>query len=152
MSEAATITAVELLNSIGTPVSTIANNLGINRLDRRGFQKYLHDYADRAALDGQLIDAARVNVLCANRALFLAQAHMELICWLAENNYTISSTSVKWYSWKKILAKYRLPLLGVSSQTSHLRNHLQEIKKTADQVYTDLEDNKVSPVSLGFGS
>ncbi|CDM32530.1 unnamed protein product [Penicillium roqueforti FM164] len=145
MYQEAITTAVGLLDSIATPVSTIANNLEANRLDRRAFRKYLWDYADRAALDGELIDAARQNFRCSNRALFLAQAHMELICWLADNNYTISSTSVKWYCWKKILGKYRLPLL-VSSQTSRLKNHLREIKKAADQLYTDLEDNMIAIV------
>ena len=142
--------AVELLDSIGTTVNTIANNLGANRLDRRTFRKCLCDYSDRAASDSQLIDAARQNVRCANRALFLAQVHMELICWLAENNYTISSTSIKWYSWKKIFAKYRLPLLGVSSQTSHLRGQLQTVKNTAGQVYTDLDDANVKSRLVRF--
>lgn len=138
-----TTTEVELLGSIGTTIDTIANNLGGNRLDRRTFRKYLCDYSDLAASDGQLLDAARHHFRCTNRALFLAQAHMELICWLAKINYTISSTSIKWYSWKKTVPRYRLPLLGVSSQTSHLRSQLQNIKKTADQVYTDLDDANV---------
>jgi hypothetical protein len=138
-----TTTAVELLDSIGTAVHTISDNLEANRLDRTFFRKCLCDYADRAASDSRLIDAARQNVRCANRALFLAQAHMELICWLAENNYTMSSTSIKWYSWKKIYAKYRLPLLGVSSQSAHLRSRLQSVKNIAGQVYTDLDDANV---------
>ncbi|KAJ5990139.1 hypothetical protein N7499_010666 [Penicillium canescens] len=145
MSEEIT-TAVELLESIGTAVNAISDNLGANRLDRVAFRKCLYDYSDRAASDSRLIDAARQNVRCANRALFLAQAHMELICWLAENNYTISSTSIKWYSWKKLFAKYRLPLLGVSSQTSHLRSRLQSVKNIASQVYTDLDDANIPTV------
>lgn len=138
-----TTTAVEILESVGATIYTIADNLGANRLDRRSFRKYLCDYSARAASDGQLITASRQDVQCANRALFLAYAHLELICWLANNNYTVSSTSVKWYSWRKIFSKYRLPLLGVSSQTSSLTSMLRNIGKIADQVYADLDAKNV---------
>jgi hypothetical protein len=110
-------TALDILENVGATVNTIAINLGANRLDRRSVRKYLRDYAERAASDGQLIDASRRDTpQCANRGLLLAYSHMELICWLATNNYTISYTSVKWYSWRKVLSKYRLPLLGISPQ------------------------------------
>ncbi|KAJ5188487.1 hypothetical protein N7491_004810, partial [Penicillium cf. griseofulvum] len=149
MPEETTI-AVELLGSIESTINTIANNLEANSLDRRSFRKYLRDYAERAASDGRLINASRQGF--ANRGLLLAYAHMELICWLAKSNYTISSTSVKWYSWKKVFAKYRLPLLAVTSQTSHLRNHLQNISKKADQVFAELEANDIpiSPDSIKY--
>lgn len=147
-------TALELLDNVGDTVNTIAINLGANRLDRRSFRKYLRDYADRASSDGRLINASREDTLqCANRGLLLAYAHMELICWLANNNYTISSTSVKWYSWRKIRAKYRLPLLGFSPQKSHLTKKLQYIKTTADQVYAEIDGRNVSIslyLSLGY--
>ncbi|KAJ5472655.1 hypothetical protein N7530_006656 [Penicillium desertorum] len=141
--------ALELLDNVGDTVSTIAINLGANRLDRRSFRKYLCDYADRAASDGRLINASREDTpQCANRGLLLAYAHMELICWLANNNYTILSTSVKWYSWRKIRAKYRLPLLLVSPQKSHLLRKLQYIKTIADQVYAEIDAKNV-PVLEG---
>ncbi|KAI1829050.1 hypothetical protein DTO027I6_10006 [Penicillium roqueforti] len=137
-------TALELLNNVGATVDTVATNLGANRLDRRSFRKYLCDYAVRAASDGQLINASREDTpQCANRGLLLAYAHMELICWLAQNNYTISSTSVKWYSWRKLRSKYRIPLLGVSPQKSHLTRKLQYIKTIADQVYAEIDAKNV---------
>jgi hypothetical protein len=146
-------TALEILDSIGATVNTIAINLGANRLDRRSFRKYLCDYADRAASDGRLINASREDTpQCANRGLLLAYAHMELICWLANNNYTMSSSSVKWYSWRKIRAKYRLPLLGVSPQKSHLLKKLRYIKTVADQVYAEMDAKNVSiPLYLSLG-
>jgi hypothetical protein len=146
-------TALEILDSIGATVNTIAINLGANRLDRRSFRKYLCDYADRAASDGRLINASREDTpQCANRGLLLAYAHMELICWLADNNYTMSSSSVKWYSWRKIRAKYRLPLLGVSPQKSHLLKKLRYIKTVADQVYAEMDGKNVSiPLYLSLG-
>lgn len=137
-------TAVELLESIGATTSTIANNLEANRLDRRTFRKFLRDYSERAASDGRLINAARQDSRCSNRGLFLAYTHMELISWLAKNNYTISSSSIKWYSWRKISSKYRLPLLSIFSQTSELQNQVQKIKKTADMLFTDLDANNVT--------
>lgn len=143
-------TALELLDNLGATISTIAINLGANRLDRRSFRKYLCDYADRVASDGQLINASREDTpQCAKRGLLLASAHMELIWWLARNNYTISSTSVKWYSWRKVRAKYRLPLLGVSPEKSHFIKQLQNIKNIADQVYAEIDAKNVS-ISLYF--
>ena len=145
-------TALELLNNVGATVDTVATNLGANRLDRRSFRKYLCDYAVRAASDGQLINASREDTpQCANRGLLLAYAHMELICWLAQNNYTISSTSVKWYSWRKLRSKYRIPLLGVSPQKSHLTRKLQYIKTIADQVYAEIDAKNVSISQFLFG-
>lgn len=140
-----TTAALELLDNVGATVNTIATNIGANRLDRRSFRKYLCDYAERAASDGQLINASREDTpQCANRGLLLGYYHMELICWLAKNNYTISSTSVKWYGWRKVRAKYRLPLLGLSAQKSHLTKHLQNIKNIADQVYAEIDAKNVS--------
>ncbi|KAJ5593463.1 hypothetical protein N7537_010367 [Penicillium hordei] len=140
-------TALEVLDSIGATVNTIAINLGANRLDRRSFRKYLCDYADRAASDGRLINASKEDIpQCANRGLLLAYAHMELICWLANNNYTMSSSSVKWYSWRKIRAKYCLPLLGVSPQKSHLLKKLRYIRTIADQVYAEIDAKNVPPL------
>ena len=64
-------TALEILDSIGATVNTIAINLGANRLDRRSYRKYLCDYADRAASDAQLINASReATPQCANLACF----------------------------------------------------------------------------------
>ncbi|KAJ5264797.1 hypothetical protein N7505_007590 [Penicillium chrysogenum] len=138
------ITAIELLDDVGDTVETIATNLGANRLDRRSFRKYLCDYADRAASDAQLINASREDTpQCANRGMLLAYAHMELLCWLAKNNYTISTTSVNWYSWRKIRAKYRLPLLGVSTQKSHLARKLRHIKTIADQLYAEIDGKNI---------
>ena len=145
-------TALEILDNVGATVNTIAINLGANRLDRRSFRKYLCDYADRAASDGRLINASRDNTpQCANRGLLLAYAHMEMICWLAKNNWTISSSSVKWYSWRKILAKYRIPLLGISPQKSHILKKLKYIKTIADQLYAELDATDVS-ISLYLSS
>lgn len=138
-------TALELLDNVGPTVNTIAINLEANRLDRRSFRKYLCDYAERAASDGQLINASRGDTpQCSNRGLLLAYSHMELICWLAANNYTISSTSVKWYSWRKIYSKYRLPFLQISPQKSHLPRQLQNIKNIADRVYGEVDAKNVS--------
>ncbi|KAJ5680525.1 hypothetical protein N7455_008381 [Penicillium solitum] len=137
-------TALELLDNVGPTVNTIAINLEANRLDRRSFRKYLCDYAERAASDGQLINASRGDTpQCSNRGLLLAYSHMELICWLAANNYTISSTSVKWYSWRKIYSKYRLPFLQISPQKSHLPRQLQNIKNIADRVYGEVDAKNI---------
>jgi hypothetical protein len=141
------IAAVELLSKLAGTIHTIAANLGDNRLDRRTFRYLLYNYASRAESDGHLINTSRQDSRCADLGLYLAYSHMELISWLARNNYTILSTSVKWYSWKKLLRKYRLPLLSISSQTAYLKDLLENIKKFAELVYTDLEAKNVKSQS-----
>ncbi|KAF5862756.1 hypothetical protein ETB97_011206 [Aspergillus alliaceus] len=138
-----TITAVEFLSHTGILVQTIARNLRDNRLDRKTLQTHLLEYAARAEYDGRLINASRQDSRCVEHGLFLAYVHVELITWLARFNYTIPATSVKWYSWKKLLTKYRLPLFSVSSQTAELRGQLENIKAKADLVQADLGINNV---------
>lgn len=135
---------VELLSSLASIVQSVASNLQHNRLDRRAFQKLLRDYSSRAESDGALIFSARQNAQCVHHGLLLAYTHIELVSWLEKNNYNLVSTSVKWYSWKKLLRKYRLPLLAISSQTSQLRDMLRNVVEKADILYSDLQDNNVS--------
>ncbi|KAJ5521635.1 glyoxalase family protein [Penicillium freii] len=120
-----------LLTELATIIRAIAANLRENRLDRKSFQGLLYEYASRAGSDGQLICASRQNPRSINPGLFLAYTHVELVSWLVKNNYTMNSTSVKWYSWKKIFSKYRLPLFSISSQTAELHENLQNIEKKA---------------------
>jgi hypothetical protein len=135
---------VELLSSLASIIQSVASNLQHNRLDRRDFQKLLRDYSSRAESDGALIFCARQNAQCVHHGLLLAYTHIELVSWLEKNNYNLVSTSVKWYSWKKLLRKYRLPLLAISSQTSQLRDMLHNVVEKADILYSDLQDNNVS--------
>ena len=139
------VTAVEFLADIAKTIQTIATNLQENRLDRRTIIGLLRDYSARAESDGRLINAARQDSHCVNRGLFLAHCHMELISWLGNNNYTIRSTSVKWYSWKKLYTKYRLPLFSIQSQTTELQSQLKNIERIADLVWADLQANNVRP-------
>lgn len=141
------ITAVEFLTDMGKTIQTIATNLRANRLDRTTIQKILLDYSYRAESDGRLMNASRQNPQCWNRGLFLGYTHMEFISWLSKNNYTVLSTSIKWYSWKQFFSKYRLPLFSISSQTADLQSQLQHIEKTAELVHADLESNNVKRFS-----
>ncbi|CAP79865.1 Pc12g02380 [Penicillium rubens Wisconsin 54-1255] len=87
-----TITEVEVLDSVGVTIDTTANHLGRNRIDRSTFRKYLCDYSNLAASDRQLLKAARHNFRCANRALFLAEAHKEL----SEENRSQTPPAITW--------------------------------------------------------
>ncbi|KAJ5610865.1 glyoxalase family protein [Penicillium lagena] len=138
------VTAVELLTKTGTIVLAIETNLHHNRLDRKTIRRLLREYSARAESDGRLINAARQDSDCANRGLFLAYAHMELITWLANKNYTVTSSSIQWYSWKQFQSKYRLPPFWTSSYTSDLQSQLDHIEKTAALVCADLEAHNVS--------
>ena len=136
---------IVLLTELATIVRNIAVNLRENRLDRKAFQELLYEYASRAGSDGQLLYASRQNSRSINPGLFLAYTHMELISWLVKNNYTTKSTSVKWYSWKKIFSKYQIPLFSISSQTANLRENLRSIEEKAGMVYAVLQANDVRP-------
>lgn len=136
--------AVKLLSNLASIVTNIATNMQQNRIDRKEFQKLLRDYASRAKSDGRLLFASRQNSRCVNHGLFLAHTHVELVSWLEKNNYNLASTSVKWYSWRKLFPKYQLPLFSISSQTTQLRNMLRIVEETANSLYSDLQANNVS--------
>lgn len=138
-----TTTAVEFLADMADTFKAIATNLRDNRIDRTKLLKLFFEYAARAESDGRLINASGQDPRCVNRGLFLAYTHMELLSWAANNNYTIPSTSVKWYSWRKIFSRYRLPLFSISSQTEELQSLMQNIEKVASLVYSELGKNNV---------
>lgn len=125
-------------------VQNIATNMQQNRLDRKEFRKLLRNNASRAESDGRLLFASRYNSRCVDHGLFLAHTHIELVSWLEKNNYILVSTSVKWYSWKKLFPKYQLPLFSISSQTTQLRTMLRIVEETANTLYSDLQANNVS--------
>lgn len=140
--------AVKLLTNLASIVKSIATNMQQNRLDRKEFQKLLRDYASRAESDGRLLFASRHNSRCVNHGLFLAHTHIELVSWLEKNNYNLVSTSVKWYSWKKLFPKYQLPFFSISSQTTQLRTMLRIIDERANSLYSNLQANNVSKYPL----
>ncbi|CAG8112101.1 unnamed protein product [Penicillium nalgiovense] len=123
--------AIELLENVGDTVDTIATNLGAKSLDRRSFRKYLRDYADRAASDAQLINASREDTLP--------------ICYAGLRKTTIPSQlrPSNGTAGGKMRAKYRLPLVGVSTRKFHLSNKLQHIKTIADQLYTEIDGKNI---------
>ncbi|KAJ5637026.1 glyoxalase family protein [Penicillium lividum] len=138
------ITAVDFLATTASIIDTIRTNLLRNRLNRKDFQKLLSDYSNRAESDGRLMNAARQEPHCANRGLFLAFNHMELVSWLDKQNYNINSTSVKWYSWKQILDQNRIPPFWSSAPTVELQALMKNIERTAALVYADLKAHNIS--------
>lgn len=136
-------TAVDFLIKTATIVHQIETNLQYNRLDRKSLRRLLDEYSLRAESDGRLMNAARQESHCAGRGLFLAYTHMELLSWLAKNNYTLPSTSVKWYSWRQFCSKYRIPPFWASAKSSDLASQLDHIKKTAALVCADLQAYQV---------
>lgn len=132
----------DLLTNLAIITESIATNLKKNRLGRKSIQLLLREYASRAESDGQLLYTARVNQ-CVDHALSLAQSHLELVIRLVSDNYNLSSTSVKWYSYKMLCPRNQLPLFCVGSKTTQLRHILRTIEKKADITYTDLQANNV---------
>lgn len=136
----------DLLTHMAIIIDSIATNLQKNCLDRKSIQKFLRLYSSRTESDARLLYTARVSLQCVDHALFLAYAHMELVAWLVKNNYNLQSTSVKWYSFKKLLPRYQLPLFSIDSQTAELRSKLYTVEEKAEIVYADLQANDVRRV------
>lgn len=136
---------LDMLIHLATIIESIATNLRQNRLDRKSIQKLLQNYISRAESDGLLLYTARVNQ-CVGQAVCLATSHMELVSWLVKNNYNLQSTSVRWYSYKKLLPRNRLPLFSIYQQTAALGEKLRRIEKNANLVYTDLLAKNVRKV------
>jgi hypothetical protein len=137
------ITAVDFLIKTATIIQKIEKNLELNRLDRKKIRELLNEYSRRAESDGRLMNAARQDDQCANRGLFLAYTHMELLCWLAKNNFNIPSSSIRWYSLRQFLPKYRIPSFWSSAKPSELKSQLNHIKRTAALVHADLQAHRV---------
>lgn len=137
----------DLLTHLAIIVDTIAMNLQKNHLDRKSIQTLLRKYAIRAESDGQLLYVARVNE-CVDHALSLAESHLELVSWLVNNNYTISSTAVKWYSFERLFPRNQLPLFCLPFKTSQLRHKLKTIEERADITYADLQANNVRGTNI----
>ncbi|KAJ5938538.1 glyoxalase family protein [Penicillium verhagenii] len=137
-------TGVEFLAKTAHIIDSIRTNLRHNRLDRKEFQRLLGLYSNRAESDGRIMNAARQEPHCANRGLFLAYNHMELISWLNQKNYTIPATSVKWYNWKQFRGQNRIPPFWSSSATMELQALMSNIERTAALVCADLKAHNVS--------
>lgn len=136
-------TAVDFLIKTGTIIKNIEKNLERNRLDRKKIRELLKQYYLRAESDGRLMNAARQEDQCASRGLFLAYTHMELLCWLAKNNYNIPSSSIRWFSLRQFSPKYRIPPFWSSAKPSELKSLLDHIRRTAALVYADLQAHHV---------
>ncbi|GAQ05755.1 hypothetical protein ALT_3076 [Aspergillus lentulus] len=132
--------AIELLSRLGTLLEEVANNLHHNRFDRTAIQTLLHQYSSRAESDGHLINASKQDSQCVEHGVFLCYVHAELLCWLTKHNYTIPASSVKWYSWRKLLSrKYRLPsLFSVRAHAAQLEELLRNVVAKAELLHAEL--------------
>ncbi|KAF4205622.1 hypothetical protein CNMCM8980_007171 [Aspergillus fumigatiaffinis] len=132
--------AIDLLSRLATLLEEVANNLNHNRLDRTAIQTLLHQYSSRAESDGHLINASKQDSQCVEHGVFLSYVHVELLSWLTRHNYTIPATSVKWYSWRKLLSqKYRLPsLFSARAHAAQLEELLRNVVAKADLLHAEL--------------
>jgi hypothetical protein len=143
--------AIDLLSRLATLLEEVANNLNHNRLDRTAIQTLLHQYSSRAESDGHLINASKQDSQCVEHGVFLSYVHVELLSWLTRHNYTIPATSVKWYSWRKLLSqKYRLPsLFSARAHAAQLEELLRNVVAKADLLHAELRAREVCDVSCG---
>lgn len=133
----------DLLNDISSLVYTIVVGLRNNRLDRKTIQDLLLVYYSRTPSDGRLIDIARRDDRCVGSAEYLLHAHVELITWLVNHNFTVPVTSVKWYSWKSLLKKYRLPFLYHGMRSADIQSQLKSIEEKAGILLADMNTYNV---------
>lgn len=130
--------ASEFLDSVGYQTLTIAGCLQKNRLDQRQIELVLFQYSKLAFLDGRLIDAARCDRRSVDHAIRLLEAHVKLISCLAVQNYTIAAASVKWYSYKKLRQRNRLPFIYRPRCLSQLQSAVDNIMDKGAVVRDDI--------------
>lgn len=133
--------AINFLGSVGYLTLSISTNLKANRLGRRKIRTLLSQYSVLALSDGRLIDTARSDIRSIDHAIDLLYAHVELILWLVAQNYTISATSIKWYSCKKLLHGNRLHL---SRHSSQLQSAFDSVLEKEALVRADISFYQVS--------
>jgi hypothetical protein len=142
MPAAATAT-FDILKTGSDFVQVIHNGLQKNSLGRKTFRSLLRQYYMRAPSDGWLVDAARQHGNCAYYAFHLLIAHADLANWLADNNFKRASTSVKWYSYKKLLRSNRIPFFSANARTKELQAKLNHIESLGHRVLVDMEHHEV---------
>ncbi|GIJ91417.1 hypothetical protein Asppvi_010382 [Aspergillus pseudoviridinutans] len=131
---------IDLLSRIATLLARVASNLRHNHLDRTTIQTLLLHYSARAESDGRLINAARQDSECVEHGVFLSYVHVELLSWLTKHNYTIPSSSVKWYSWRKLIArKYHLPsIFSIRAHTAQLDDLFRNVVDKGELLHSAL--------------
>jgi hypothetical protein len=137
--------AIDLLSRIATLLEQVASNLHHNHFDRATIQTILLQYSSRAKSDGHLINASRQDSQCVEHGVFLSHVHVELLCWLTKHNYTLPASSVKWYSWRKLISrKYRLPsLFSVRAHRAQLEDLLRNVVDKGELLHAALRAQEV---------
>jgi hypothetical protein len=130
--------ASEFLDSAGRIALSIATGLRRNCLDRRRIREVLSQYSRRAFSDGRLIDAARCDGRSVDHAILLLDAHVELISWLVSQNYTITATSIKWYSWRNLSPTNIFTFLQSSRRLRQLQTALDHVTEKEALLSADI--------------
>ncbi|GIK04010.1 hypothetical protein Aspvir_008085 [Aspergillus viridinutans] len=147
--------AIDLLSRLATLLARVASNLHHNHLDRTTIQTLLLQYSSRAESDGRLINASRQDSQCVEHGVFLSYVHVELLSWLTKHNYTIPPSSVKWYSWRKLVSrKYRLPsLFSARAHAAQLEDLLQNVVDKGELLHADLRAHEIEvpDVAIDYG-
>lgn len=135
--------ASEFLDSAGGIALSIATGLRRNSLDRRRIRELLSQYSGRAFSDGRLIDAARCDSRSVDHAILLLDAHVELLSWLVSRNYTITSASIKWYSWRKLSPTNLFTFFQNSRHLRQLQTALDHITEKEALLSVDISRYQV---------
>lgn len=136
--------ASEFLADVSYLLLAVASRIRENSLNRKEIEHILTEVGERALSAGQLIDIARSAGHSAHHALTLLEAHVELIRYLASQNYTLSAASIKWYSYKKLLRRYRLPLFNQKLHCARARVIMQDVKAEEAFIRNSLSLDQVS--------
>lgn len=140
--------ATNFLDSVGHTTQLIATCLRNNKLNSKKIQLLLSEYSSDALLDGRLIDTARSDDRCVEHAIHLLFAHVDFIAWLVSQNYTITASSVKWYSCKTVLNRDRFHL----SKFAQPEEIIGRIREMEVLVRADIASYQVSFSVLFTGS
>ncbi|KAJ5936520.1 glyoxalase family protein [Penicillium verhagenii] len=127
--------ATNFRDSVGHTTQSIVTCLRNNELNTKKIQLLLSKYSLDALLDGRFIGTARSDGRCVDHATHLLFAHVDFIAWLVSQNYTITASSVKWYSWRTVLNRRRFYLSPKFAQPQEI---IERIRDTEEVVWAEI--------------
>jgi hypothetical protein len=136
--------ASNFLESVGHVTQSISTCLRHNKLNTKKVQKILSQYSSNALSDGRLIDTARSDDRCVDHATYLLLAHIDLVTWLVAQNYTITSSSVKFYNCKALLNWNNLRNYQLWPKLAQLQELMERIREKETLVRADIAFYQVS--------
>ncbi|EFY91103.1 hypothetical protein J3459_015338 [Metarhizium acridum] len=131
--------AVEaILASAATTIALVHNGIATNKLGRARTKNLMGQVADRAPVDGRLIDQARKDRRTEQYAYYLLSEYARLLEWLADQHFSVPAASVKWYDPRHVVVSpYRVPFCFAYKRSRELRELVDSTKELAGKLVAE---------------